>query len=240
MIASMILIVIFMMSVVVIHETGHLLAAKHLGLRVDSFSVGMGPKLISKKINRTEYCLRLFPVGGSCEIPDKGINSVTAGEKALVYLAGPAINGITGAIFTALAVIAAKGINGITAIPEMLKTVFLLPYHIARQFVSTSIYDMGGLVKASGETDLAGLMQLNPVAVAFLVMAMFSVILMIFNLIPLPPLDGGEALYAGIEKLFGKNDKLHKAVASVTWAVLITLNVMAVFDDVLYVLKELI
>ncbi len=47
-----------------IHELGHYLMARLFGARVESFSIGFGPKLLKKKIGETEYCLSLIPLGG--------------------------------------------------------------------------------------------------------------------------------------------------------------------------------
>lgn len=51
---------------VIIHEFGHFIAAKLLGVKVESFSVGMGPILLHKKIKGTDYRLSLIPLGGYC------------------------------------------------------------------------------------------------------------------------------------------------------------------------------
>lgn len=51
---------------VIIHELGHFIAAKLLGVKVESFSVGMGPILFHKKIKGTDYRLSLIPLGGYC------------------------------------------------------------------------------------------------------------------------------------------------------------------------------
>lgn len=50
--------------VIFIHELGHMWSAKRFGIGVYEFSIGMGPKLFSKKIKETEYSLRAFPFGG--------------------------------------------------------------------------------------------------------------------------------------------------------------------------------
>lgn len=47
-----------------IHELGHFITAKHFGVLVHEFSMGMGPKLFSFKKGETSYSLRLFPIGG--------------------------------------------------------------------------------------------------------------------------------------------------------------------------------
>lgn len=49
---------------ILFHEFGHFLAAKKAGVPVAIFSIGLGPKLISKKWKGTEYRLSLIPLGG--------------------------------------------------------------------------------------------------------------------------------------------------------------------------------
>jgi len=50
--------------VIGIHEFGHFLFAKWAGVRVEVFSIGFGPRLITRKIGETEYSLSLLPLGG--------------------------------------------------------------------------------------------------------------------------------------------------------------------------------
>lgn len=51
-------------SITIVHELGHLLVAKAFGVYCKEFSIGMGPKLYSKKFNETEYSIRAILVGG--------------------------------------------------------------------------------------------------------------------------------------------------------------------------------
>ena len=55
---------------ILIHEFGHFLVARRLGLRVDAFSIGFGPVLWKKKIDGVEYRLSALPLGGYVTIPD--------------------------------------------------------------------------------------------------------------------------------------------------------------------------
>ena len=50
--------------VILVHELGHYLVAKHNGIRVLEFSIGMGPAIWQTEKNGTNYSLRLLPVGG--------------------------------------------------------------------------------------------------------------------------------------------------------------------------------
>ena len=55
---------------ILIHEFGHFIVARKLGLRVDAFSIGFGPVLWKKKVNGVEYRLSALPLGGYVLIPD--------------------------------------------------------------------------------------------------------------------------------------------------------------------------
>ena len=69
MIALNILIGLIGLGVVVfIHEFGHLVGAKAVGIDVEAFSLGWGRKLIGRVWRGTEYRISIFPVGGYCRM----------------------------------------------------------------------------------------------------------------------------------------------------------------------------
>ena len=49
-----------------IHELGHFMTAKLLGVQVNEFSICMGPALLQRTRGETTYSLRLIPIGGYC------------------------------------------------------------------------------------------------------------------------------------------------------------------------------
>ena len=49
---------------IIVHELGQFIMAKVNGIKVEEFSIGMGPEIFSKKGKETQYSLRLFPIGG--------------------------------------------------------------------------------------------------------------------------------------------------------------------------------
>lgn len=51
-----------------VHESGHFLAAKLSGVKVMHFAFGMGPWLVHKKVEGTEYGIKMFPIGGSVRV----------------------------------------------------------------------------------------------------------------------------------------------------------------------------
>jgi regulator of sigma E protease len=58
--------------VVVVHEAGHFLVAKSVGVYCKVFSVGFGPKLLKKRIGETEYAISAIPFGGYVKMAGEG------------------------------------------------------------------------------------------------------------------------------------------------------------------------
>ncbi|MCR4989526.1 MAG: RIP metalloprotease RseP [Lachnospiraceae bacterium] len=63
---SIILFVIIFSLIVVSHEFGHYIIGKRNGIHAREFFVGLGPRLLKKTIDGTEFSLRLLPFGGAC------------------------------------------------------------------------------------------------------------------------------------------------------------------------------
>src|SRR5215469_4360541 len=56
---------LFVLGVLIfVHELGHFLMARRIGVRVLTFSLGFGPKLLTVKRGDTEYCISAIPLGG--------------------------------------------------------------------------------------------------------------------------------------------------------------------------------
>lgn len=56
---------VFVIGILIfVHELGHFIAAKRKGVRVEKFSLGFGPEVISRKIGNTRYIISLIPLGG--------------------------------------------------------------------------------------------------------------------------------------------------------------------------------
>ncbi|MCX7026906.1 MAG: site-2 protease family protein [Spirochaetes bacterium] len=83
--------------VVIVHELGHFLAARALGVEVEAFSIGWGPKLLGFMHKGTEWRLSAFPIGGFCRMKgeegfkkalDEGLTTLPA-EKGSFYGVSP-------------------------------------------------------------------------------------------------------------------------------------------------------
>lgn len=64
MILSIFSVLILFSIIILVHEAGHFLAAKRVGIRVEKFSLGFGPRLFSRKKGDTVYQVCLLPFGG--------------------------------------------------------------------------------------------------------------------------------------------------------------------------------
>ncbi|MEE8130768.1 MAG: RIP metalloprotease RseP [Vicinamibacterales bacterium] len=95
---------IFVIGVLVfVHELGHFLAARRIGIRVLTFSIGFGPKLLKFRRGDTEYCICAIPLGGyvkmAGERPEDSLTgsddeflSKTKWERFQVLIMGPVMN----------------------------------------------------------------------------------------------------------------------------------------------------
>ena len=62
---SNIVVALFVLGVIiVIHELGHFLVAKYFRIRIETFSVGFGPRLVGYRYGDTDYRISAFPLGG--------------------------------------------------------------------------------------------------------------------------------------------------------------------------------
>ena len=86
--------------VILLHELGHFIVAKLVGVKVNEFSIGMGPKLIQKIKGETKYTFRLLPIGGYCAMEGenedsddpRSFNNVSPLSRIAVVAAGAIMN----------------------------------------------------------------------------------------------------------------------------------------------------
>ena len=91
-----------------IHELGHFYAAKRCGIKVNTFSIGFGPKIVGIQRGGTEYKISVFPFGGYVQMEGENPSeqtgapgefaSASLGSRAFVVAAGPAINLLFGVL----------------------------------------------------------------------------------------------------------------------------------------------
>lgn len=82
--------------VTVFHEFGHFIFAKLFNVLAPGFSVGFGPKILSKKLGETEFSLSAIPLGGYVEMstddPERSFESISYWKKFIIISAGIVFN----------------------------------------------------------------------------------------------------------------------------------------------------
>ncbi|MEA2013844.1 MAG: RIP metalloprotease RseP [Thermodesulfobacteriota bacterium] len=116
MVLSLVSVTILLGVLILVHELGHFSVAKYFGVGVLKFSLGFGPRLISKKVGETEYVLSAIPLGGyvkmlgeaegeedlSPEDKKRSFRDQTALRKIAIVAAGPLTNFIFAIVAFAL------------------------------------------------------------------------------------------------------------------------------------------
>jgi len=93
----LILIVIFsLVALIALHEFGHFIIAKKLGVKVEEFGIGIPPKIFGKKFGETTYSLNLLPIGAFVKLygedeqikEPRSFTGKTVGQRSLIVLGG--------------------------------------------------------------------------------------------------------------------------------------------------------
>ena len=87
-----------------VHELGHFLGAKSMGIRVNEFALGFGPPLVKFTRGETLYAIRLLPIGGYCKMEgedeesedERSFGKKPVWRRMIVIVAGAVFNIILG------------------------------------------------------------------------------------------------------------------------------------------------
>ena len=232
---------------VVLNELGHFAFLKKIGVRVKEFKLGWGKKLCGVKIGDTDFTLCPLPIGGACIIDDDALAARSPWEQFLVFVTGPMVN-------IALAVGFAFGMLQI-ANPDN----SMLMTDCIRQFVTNlgdamllvadrAFYLLSNLGTAFGlmvSANESGIQANNELIVQTVQMhgilysicmsgCALNVVLFVINLLPIPPLDGGQAVLALFELLHIHVPQRGVQTCSIViYTAMITLMMYAAVKDVL-------
>ncbi len=163
-------IVVVLGVLIFFHELGHFICAKAFGVGVEKFSLGFGPKILSKTIGKTEYRLSAIPLGGYVKMvgeqPDEEIDPVdiplsfthkSVGKRMLIVASGPFFNFFLAiliffSIFTIAGIVSLQPVIGEVAAGLPAEAAGLMPGDRILEVNQTSIEtwaDMAGLIVAS-------------------------------------------------------------------------------------------
>ena len=105
---------LFVLGVLIfVHELGHFLVARHHGVRVLTFSLGFGPKILQTKRGDTVYCVSAIPLGGYVKMAGENVDdkregredeflSKTKWQRFQILIAGPAMNVVLAVVVMAV------------------------------------------------------------------------------------------------------------------------------------------
>ena len=228
------LLVFFTISLIItLHELGHLLAAKRMGIPIARFSIGFGRKLWGFKIGKTEYWLSLFPCGGyvlpAWEDKD-AFAKIPLRSRIVLSLGGPVAN-ILGAFVCLSLVNALKlgfSVNSAIYLPveqilEMARQICAVIPTLFSQ--PEQLSGVVGIVAAGGVhvgLDFVRLLQFS---------VLLNVNLAIFNLLPIPPLDGGKIVMGVLRRIYQPLRRLELPLTVGGWVLLLGLMLYATALD---------
>ena len=214
---------------VLIHEVGHLLAAKRVGIPVAEFAVGFGPRLWSRSWGETEYSLRLLPLGGfvAPALDDFEFGEVPLRRRLVFFLGGPLAN-----LAAALPLFALlNGVEGGFSLRNALVLPFAQVALACRQLLGVipglfshpaALSGVVGIVVEGGRLTGAGTVLQFAISV--------TISLAVLNLLPIPVLDGGQIVLSCLERLFPRSVGVLRVPLTVLGLVL--LAVLMIFANV--------
>lgn len=224
--------VLFLLSLlIVVHEAGHLLAAKVAGIPVAGFSVGLGPTLWTRRRGRVEYSLRALSLGGFVlpALDEEEFRAVPLGRRLVYFLGGPAANLVLAlplfGLWNALA--AGPSLRGLFVAPfgqlvaACSQLVGLLSSVMERPESLTGVV---GIVVEGGKMSASGM--------ALELALSLTISLAVLNLLPIPVLDGGQIVMSCLEAAFPRLVRLRVPLTVLGAVLLVSLMAYANVRDV--------
>ncbi len=123
---SILTFIVVLSVLILIHELGHFLAAKKVGIWVEEFGLGLPPRIFGKKVGSTIYSLNWFPFGGFVRMHGEESSSKVKKEKAFIFKSkGQRLFVVTAGVLMnfALAIVIFSVVYFFTGIPRDTKIV---------------------------------------------------------------------------------------------------------------------
>ena len=238
---SYVLVLTAISLLILVHEAGHFIAAKSVGIPIGRFSIGFGRRVWGFTRNNTEYRLCLIPCGGYV-LPDIASDGefflLPLTKRVLFALGGPLANILGALLCLSLINMAQSGLSLDAAFLNpvreacrlVLQTCAVVPQLFGRP---NEISGLVGIVAFGGKqvgTSIYRLLQLCVV---------LNVNLAVLNLLPIPPLDGGRIVMAILERGCTPFRRLEVPLAIGGWVALIALMLYATALDILRITQGL-
>jgi len=228
------IILLVLSTLIFIHESGHFIAAYLVGIPIEIFSVGFGPKLLGIRKGETEYRISLIPLGGYVLpeiIDEKDFYNIPVNKRIFFALGGPLSN-----IFFAILILTAFNIatsgftlNNIFIAPFAQTVDFLYRFCCSVPGLFSDLENVSGVVgifvqgKSFIGTSIIGLLSFS---------AMLSLNLAVLNFLPIPVLDGGKIFLYLLEKISPKTIKAQIPATICGWVVMLLFMICITILDI--------
>jgi membrane-associated protease RseP (regulator of RpoE activity) len=218
---------------IVIHEAGHLCAAKLAGIPVSGFSVGFGPKLWKRRWGQVEYSLRLLPLGGFVK-PAADLDELSAiplARRIAFFVGGPLAN--LAAAFAIFSI--ANGVQRgwtfhhlfIAPFGQVTAACWQLLTILPGLFTQPdALLGPMGIVVEGARAAQAGVLPALAMALSL------NLSLAVLNLLPIPILDGGQITLAVLERIFPPFVRLRVPLTLLGMLLLVGVMIYASVGDV--------
>jgi regulator of sigma E protease len=220
-------------TLILVHELGHFLAARAVGIGIEVFSIGFGPALWKTRSGGTEYRISLVPLGGYVlpAVSDENEYFRIPVYKRIIFsLGGPAAN--------LLLILPLAGLYNVLSAGFTPAGVFIEPFRQAVHLIAAILGSLGSLFsRPESISGIVGIMHqggrfiggdaLHALRLAFILSANLAV----FNLLPLPVLDGGKIVLCLLEKASHRFRKIYIPVITAGWLLIIGLALYATVLD---------
>lgn len=181
--------------IILIHEAGHFLFAKLFNVPTPLFSIGFGPALYSYSIRQTIFKVCLIPFGGYVEMDQEVFVQLTYLPKLLIIMAGIFFN-----LIFAYAILFFYSTRNKSTLKKTLMDV-IKPSSSTKQTTLES--NNNNVIGPIGIINMIGKSLAINSQYFWLMLAIISLNIGLFNILPLPFFDGGKALILTIETVIG-------------------------------------
>ncbi len=220
--------------IILVHEGGHLLAARLAAIPVRTFSIGFGPRLAGFTRKGVDYRLSLIPLGGYIEpaiSTEEKLYAIPLGRRIIFTLGGVVANIVFAILMLFIYRMLTQDISIVSAVLLAGKNAFSFMLLITRSIPSlfTNSGDLAGIIGVvqQGGSFIAGnFYQILSFA------GLLSLNLAVINLLPLPVLDGGKALFYALEKIVPPLRRVSTGLSIAGWIVILGLTILATSNDI--------